>query len=283
MSRPDRTHLHQVFPLEAYGDTLVVTPAGDAAGFHLPHVHAEMAAVGEYLEKQDLKHLVIDLSRSRYFGSLILGQLIALSQRVRERGGRVALADPSNEMREVLKIMKVDQLWEIYGSRSQALSAIAKRPLKGYVALISRRAFPVALVGGAVAAWWYWPRRNLDHWYHGQLMEMYRTSRKLLGSSPSEAVWDRHLTKSREQLAQWTEELQVVASSQREPLRHLIYCTRDYLFPALQDKLKLDSYPHFMFFQEMTNAEKNMIVPVIDQAGSIRPAGLTNPKATSSN
>lgn len=283
MSRSDRTHLHQIFPLEEFGDTLVVTPAGDAAGFHLPHVHAEMSAAIDFFDKAQLKHLVFDLSRARYFGSQVLGQLIVFSQKVKAKGGRVALANPSTEMLDVLRIMKVDTVWEVFPSRSKALTAIARRPLSTHLVQFGRRSFPVVLLGCLGAAWWYWPRRNLDHHYHDQLLGIYRESRQLLDTNPRDQDWDQHLTKSRQQLEKITAELETIASSQREALRRMIYCSRDYLFPALQDKLKLDSYPHFMFFQEMKAGEHEMREPVKTLSETLRPEGLTNPRALPAN
>jgi anti-sigma B factor antagonist len=55
----------------------------------------------------------IDLSKVQYADSTALGLMIALRNRLRERGGTVRLVAPSERVRKLLSYAGLDQVFEI--------------------------------------------------------------------------------------------------------------------------------------------------------------------------
>jgi anti-anti-sigma factor len=118
------SHLQKVFAVEERKGTLIVVPQGDAVGFRAADVDHELRDLLHTLETTDVKRMVVDLGRSNYFGSSIIGALVQLSQVVRQRGGKFAICDVSEEMRRVLQIMKVDTLLPTYPTLKVALKLL---------------------------------------------------------------------------------------------------------------------------------------------------------------
>lgn len=179
------TRLNRVYPAERWGNTLVVSPKGDAAGFSVTSVNTEMAVITSLFDRAELKHLVIDLSSGNYFGSVVLGALVQLGTAVRNRGGRIAMAGASTDMQDILRLMKLDQMWELYADRQAALRAIADIPVGER--LWARRKFFVAafIAAGVVAAVIWMPRPVPGHSQYAKMQELWREveSKRLTATS----------------------------------------------------------------------------------------------------
>ena len=122
----DRSKFHKVFPVEMHGSTVVVAPKGDAVSFRDSDVLGELNTVLEILDHLGPVNLLIDLSGDDYYGSTIIGAINNMATKVRDAGGRVALCAASQQMLDVLKIMKLDQLWMNFDTRKIALKAFGK-------------------------------------------------------------------------------------------------------------------------------------------------------------
>ncbi|MEX0704621.1 MAG: STAS domain-containing protein [Planctomycetales bacterium] len=125
MARVTETRDHKVFAAERQGTALIVLPQGDAIGFRESDLQKELDTLLRLLKDPELD-LVVDLSRSNYFGTVILGAINELGLRVRARGGRTALCCVSEAMREILGVMHLDELWASYETRKEALRALRK-------------------------------------------------------------------------------------------------------------------------------------------------------------
>ena len=112
--------------VERKRDTLIVIPQGDAVGFRTTEVQKEFLAVVELLDSSDVAGVVVDLGQASYFGSLVIGRIIELANKIRSQGGRIALCRVSDQMREFLSVMKLQDLLPQYASRKQALAAVEK-------------------------------------------------------------------------------------------------------------------------------------------------------------
>jgi anti-anti-sigma regulatory factor len=123
MSILDKTKLHKVFLAEMHGNTLVVKPQGDAAGFRESDIARELATLLEIVGDPRIANLAVDLGRSNYFGSVIIGAIHNLGMRVRNGGGRIGMCDASEEMVETLRTLKLDTIWTHYDSLKSALKA----------------------------------------------------------------------------------------------------------------------------------------------------------------
>jgi len=71
-------------------------------------LRARLEAAAEQSDSVD-----IDLSKVDYAASTALGLIIALRNRLRERGGTVRLVNPSERMRKLLNYAGLDRAFEI--------------------------------------------------------------------------------------------------------------------------------------------------------------------------
>lgn len=116
---------HTILPVERLGDTLLVTPHGDLGGYSPHAFHAEYQRVQDLLDDSSIKNLIIDLGGSRYFGSEMVGALVAMRQKVADRG-RAVITDVSDDTLVGLEMVKADRLFELYDSRSKALHDVPR-------------------------------------------------------------------------------------------------------------------------------------------------------------
>jgi anti-anti-sigma factor len=121
----------RIFQTEQQGDTLVVALPGTDITFADEEVLTEIDDVLYRLRESGAKHLIVDFGQTVYFGSIILGSVLKLATRLRDSGGRFALCNLSENGREMLRIARFDTLWPIYGSRAEALQAVAEPELPG--------------------------------------------------------------------------------------------------------------------------------------------------------
>ncbi len=126
MGRLPQTQFHKVFFAEQDGNTLVVTPRGDAVGFRDSDVAGELKTVLDLAGSPGIINLVIDLRSSDYFGSTMIGAINQLGSEFRYIGGRVALCNVSPQMSDMLEIMHLKDLWMIFDTRKIALRAMSK-------------------------------------------------------------------------------------------------------------------------------------------------------------
>ncbi|MCA9739109.1 MAG: STAS domain-containing protein [Gemmatimonadota bacterium] len=77
----------------------------------------------EELEKGE-KTFVIDFSNTGYIDSSGLGVLVSLSKKIREQGGELRLAGLNEDLRTLFELTKLDTLFVIADSRSEALQGL---------------------------------------------------------------------------------------------------------------------------------------------------------------
>lgn len=126
VAQVDRTKFHKVFPVEMHGNVLVVLPQGDAVSFKDADVSCELNTVLEIIDHMGNVNLLVDLSSGDYYGSTIIGAINQMGMKVREAGGRVALCEASDQMLDVLRIMKLDELWMNFDTQRIALKALSR-------------------------------------------------------------------------------------------------------------------------------------------------------------
>jgi anti-anti-sigma regulatory factor len=120
-----KAEAHTILPVDRLGDTLLVVPHGDLGSYSPQAFQVEFQRVQELLADPSLKNLIVDLGNSRYFGSEMIGALVALRERVKDRG-RAVLVEMSADTRIGLETIKADQLFEIRDSRTEVLRTIPR-------------------------------------------------------------------------------------------------------------------------------------------------------------
>lgn len=113
------------FKIEEHGETLIITPTIALGELEYDRIVSGARVALDQLAAKHSKNVVLDLANSDYSGSLALGFFVRLWKKVRQAGGRMVLCNVSNHEREILQVTRLDGLWDMYGSRDEALAAIA--------------------------------------------------------------------------------------------------------------------------------------------------------------
>lgn len=236
MPRLIHTDRHTIYPVEIWGDTLVVIPRGDAAGFNPTAVNSELATITELAQTPPVKHLVIDFGEANYFGSIVLGALVQLAQAVRQRGGRIALCGLSEDMQQVIRLMKLESLWESFPNRSLALRAIAAIPLrqKLYAARWVFAWFAAAAL--IVTAYIVWPRPDYGRIYYAEINGLWKEYQDLKDRA-GEEEWSRFVKQSNKRLDPIIKHLnqRALAGKWKAGENFLLYAARDH-WPNLMNR-----------------------------------------------
>jgi anti-anti-sigma factor len=114
----------EVFFIDRIDATLVVIPQGAGLNFRYPDVHRESNELFRMLDASDVRNVLIDLHAVDYIDSVIIGSLIRLLQKARNKRGKAVFCNASDSMQEILKCIKIGTLWPLYGSREEALASM---------------------------------------------------------------------------------------------------------------------------------------------------------------
>lgn len=115
----------KLFVVEQVGDTLVVTPQGQGAGFRYQDLHVEANAVRGHLLKAGKCNLIMDMGAMEYCGSEFIGSLISMLRETRNRGGKAMFCRANENMHKVLDNMSLFRLWPYHDTREAALQSVA--------------------------------------------------------------------------------------------------------------------------------------------------------------
>ena len=113
-----------IFEIEQADDTLIVIPAVDLRELDYQRIETGARMIFELLDGKGIKNILLDFHKTDYYGSTALGFFLKLWKRVRERNGRMVFCNVSDHEKEILQITKLDHLWPICSSRSEALDAV---------------------------------------------------------------------------------------------------------------------------------------------------------------
>ncbi len=253
----EKTALHRVYKTEMLGEALVVTLQGDSAGFSIGAVHNEMVTVIGIARDPEVRHLILDLSGSNYYGSLILGEIVNLAQAVKEKRGRVALAGTSPDMKEVLRMMRLDAMWEKYPTRMMALRAVANLPWQERVKPYLK---PMAIGCGIallVALYLFLPRKDYTPEYYRSASKLWNEAKALKAVNASDSEWMAFNDRAKPKLKEMSDRLNKFASAKRLNLQYILWATRDYAPKSLDQRLdpQLDDTQIVDYYLGMVKAD----------------------------
>ncbi len=75
-------------------------------------------------DQPDAQNLVVDLSSTQYFGSRFIESLFRAHNRMKRKGGRFALAGLQPYPEEIIKISKLDSVWSIFKTPTEAIQTM---------------------------------------------------------------------------------------------------------------------------------------------------------------
>lgn len=82
--------------------------------------------VQEFVEKEEIEFL-LDLRSVTYISSTGVGSLIKCYRSVLKQKGHVKLLNPSQSVRNILAISKLDGVFEIFSDEDEALASFTKK------------------------------------------------------------------------------------------------------------------------------------------------------------
>ena len=80
----------------------------------------------QYLAEQGQIHVLLDGSRLRIVDSLGIGSLVGNWVSLKKRGGKLGLLNPSSRLRDVLRLVGMQEVIESFDDISMALPSLAK-------------------------------------------------------------------------------------------------------------------------------------------------------------
>lgn len=102
------------------GDVLVIEPqekflTGDDIK-ELEDKFAEAYAQGDY-------QIIMDFSRTELIYSAFISVLLEYNQKLRQKGGRMKLANPGLEVRKIVEVTHLGQVFETYSNLEKAVES----------------------------------------------------------------------------------------------------------------------------------------------------------------
>jgi anti-anti-sigma factor len=114
----------KIFPFDREGNVVIVKPTGDSLGVQERQLIKEIDAVHAVIDQEDCQHLIVDLGAAPYFGSIVIGAVMAICGKIRNKQGRAALCNASEGVYDSIQIMKLDAAVPYYSTRDQALAYV---------------------------------------------------------------------------------------------------------------------------------------------------------------
>ena len=115
---------NDTFEIVHEDDVVIMTPVSDLRELDFGTTEKSASKVFDLLAEKKAKHVVIDLSKTDYYGSTALGFSVKLRKRVADQGGQMAICNISKHELEVLQVTRLDELWPICDSREAAIEAV---------------------------------------------------------------------------------------------------------------------------------------------------------------
>ncbi|MFH5806149.1 hypothetical protein [Alienimonas sp. DA493] len=179
-----------IFPVETFGDTLIVLPKGDKAGFGEADFRVECTRVAAALRDPMYKNLVLDFTLTNYVGGNVIEELQRWVAQVREQGGRAVACEVSDDMRKGLEVSRRADDWEFFDTRDDALHAVAREtPGQKLVRWAPSIATAVTVLLLIALGAWLLTGRQTERRHYAALEEIWRDYAKIRKRTPEVRDW----------------------------------------------------------------------------------------------
>ncbi|MEM9790879.1 MAG: STAS domain-containing protein [Planctomycetota bacterium] len=101
--------------------TVVTFAEGKADGVAVRELYEAVAGMLD----DDLPRVVVDLVGVRHLGSGMLGMLVTAMKKLRQAGGRMAVAAGDPLVREEIRVMHLDRVLDVHETRESAEKRVA--------------------------------------------------------------------------------------------------------------------------------------------------------------
>mgnify|MGYP003628350919 CR=1 FL=1 len=89
-----------------------------------PALQAAAEKLLEIAQTTDPPLIVVDMGRTKFFGSAFLGTLFRVWRRLTSRGGKMCVCCATGPCAEVLEITQVNRLWDLHETREAAVESL---------------------------------------------------------------------------------------------------------------------------------------------------------------
>ncbi|NQV28998.1 MAG: STAS domain-containing protein [Rhodopirellula sp.] len=89
-----------------------------------PSLEAAAAELLEIAQSADPPLIVVDMVRTKFFGSAFLGTLFRVWRRLTARNGKLCVCSAKGPCADVLAVTQVDRLWDVFDTREEAIKSL---------------------------------------------------------------------------------------------------------------------------------------------------------------
>ena len=111
--------------VECVGDVTVVTLT-EARILEQSDIDSLADSIMPLIEHNDETNMVIDFEKVEFCSSAVLGLLIRISKKIYQKNGNFGLCSISPTIFEIFRITRLDTIFDIYETQSQAIAGIEK-------------------------------------------------------------------------------------------------------------------------------------------------------------
>lgn len=245
-----RIDLHRLFLIESRGDTIIVSPKGDPAGFANLNFSTEHAALVALLAKGPSKNVLVDLSGSNYYGAKILGAMSEWSDQTHAQGKQFAVCALSPDMKELLRIFDFEDRWTQFPTREAGIKAIVKespfQSLRTHWKALGAFACVMLLVGLSFLPWREYYAQYVNERDYHTVMGIWGDMQTLKATNASPVEWRKLQNRARRELEPLVVRLESRAGTRTPQARVaqcLLFATRDIILKRLLvQKSRLELY-----------------------------------------
>lgn len=119
------------FSIEEDGEILIACFAGEISTHGYSEFRNDYNEICRQLNQMAIKRLIIDLTETKYFGSLFIGMIVKLSITIRHQQGHLALCGLSDQLEQLMKqLLLLERTSDAanrlqhFATRAEALSAL---------------------------------------------------------------------------------------------------------------------------------------------------------------
>jgi anti-sigma B factor antagonist len=113
-----------LFTIERHGGLTLVIASSALETLDPTYEHQTTQLLLNALRDAPEPLVVFDLGSVDYFGSMFLAVLLRCWKHITSRGGSMALAGVSAQVKRLLRITSLDMIWPLYDDRRAAMEAL---------------------------------------------------------------------------------------------------------------------------------------------------------------
>lgn len=106
------------------GDVTVIVLDEQYDNLDEPALETAAVELLEVAKTADPALIVVDMGRTKFFGSAFLGTLFRVWRRLTARGGKLSVCSATGPCAEVLEVTQVDRLWSLFDTREEAVESM---------------------------------------------------------------------------------------------------------------------------------------------------------------